>query len=301
MTDAQAARAANQRQPQELRLSLNPLQQSRIGEFQVLESGVDIGGAPGVQQSGQSEAFDESFDLARSHRLLFHVDEMNRHAPLFEEPFRSACGLRVLYAEYLDAHHIIRFLQTRVLAVICGTRCDMTAHSFPANAHSGAQRPLALRLLFVGSLMIHTTVVAILLSVSPVALGQTLSFGVVTGTNLTQDFRIPSWSRSTPGSRGVIAGPAIEIALPGSLWVELNALHRSLPYNYEVLIFGGSQFALKVNVDTWEFPLLVKYRFPIFNGRPFIELGPSFRTAHNKSGTEPSNYGITGGAGVEMH
>ena len=111
--------------------------------------------------------------------------------------------------------------------------------------------------------MIHTTVVAILLSVSPVALGQTLSFGVVTGTNLTQDFRIPSWSRSTPGSRGVIAGPAIEIALPGSLWVELNALHRSLRYNYEVLIFGGSQFALKVNVDTWEFPLLVKYRFPI--------------------------------------
>jgi len=40
---------------------------------------------------------------------------------------------------------------------------------------------------------------------------------------------------------------------------------------------------------------------PDFNGRPFIELGPSFRTAHNKSGTEPSNYGITGGAGVEMH
>ena len=47
--------------------------------------------------------------------------------------------------------------------------------------------------------------------------------------------------------------------------------------------------------------MLAKYRFHWSKMNPFVELGPSFRTAGNLNGTNPSHYGFTSGLGVEMH
>jgi hypothetical protein len=52
-------------------------------------------------------------------------------------------------------------------------------------------------------------------------------------------------------------------------------------------------------VVTWEFPILVKYRFSIPLVKTFIDAGPAFRTAGNLNGASPSNHGFAAGLGIE--
>ena len=61
-------------------------------------------------------------------------------------------------------------------------------------------------------------------------------------------------------------------------------------------LIGGSPSP----VITWEFPALAKYRFRWRSWSPFLEAGPSFRTAGNLNGSNPSHYGIAAGAGAEI-
>ena len=81
----------------------------------------------------------------------------------------------------------------------------------------------------------------------------------------------------------------LESGLSKSLSLEVDGLYRPL-------ILSEGQ---RATVLTWEFPVLAKYRLSAHGTRPFVELGPSFRTAGNLSGTNPSRYGVTSGAGVE--
>jgi len=46
---------------------------------------------------------------------------------------------------------------------------------------------------------------------------------------------------------------------------------------------------------------MVKYRFSLPILKPFVEAGPTFRTAGNLNGTSPSHHGLTAGVGVEAH
>jgi opacity protein-like surface antigen len=68
-----------------------------------------------------------------------------------------------------------------------------------------------------------------------------------------------------------VVGPSIELRLPGGLGFELDALYRKFSYERtsvtEVITSSG---------DHWEFPLLVKYRFPGVLARPFLDAGVSF-------------------------
>ena len=147
-----------------------------------------------------------------------------------------------------------------------------------------------------------TSLAAALVGVSPSASGQTLSFGGVAGTNLTNSFRNPDWANFVPRSNSLIYGPTIEVKLPRNLAVEVNALSRHLRYSYNVLVQDGPQlYGLQADIGIWEFPLLAKYRLPASKVRPFVELGPSFRAPRNTSGTNPSRYGIAAGAGAEIH
>jgi len=61
-----------------------------------------------------------------------------------------------------------------------------------------------------------------------------------------------------------------------------------------------------LHVLTWEVPVLAKYwvslpRFSHPMVKPFIEAGPSFRTAYNLNGALPSSHGFAAGAGAEVH
>ena len=151
--------------------------------------------------------------------------------------------------------------------------------------------------------------------VCPVALGQKLSFGVVGGVNLTDDLRTlrepfaylgnTYTDLTTSDSRSMIFGAMLEVGLPRRWSLEVDALHRTLKSTKTTDFPGsgaGPSFApYHTSMPTWQFPLLLKYRFPAASKvRPFVAAGPSFRTYGTPNGTRPAHYGITGGAGVDL-
>ena len=143
--------------------------------------------------------------------------------------------------------------------------------------------------------------------VSPVAFAQHLSFGVVGGVGLTGDFQTESFPgpgltvEIHPNSKSYIVGPMLELSLPFHLSVEADGLYRPLRYTYELVFTIGSAFNYPAALITWEFPVLVKYRWPLPIVKPFAEAGPSFRAAGSANVSNPSNRGITVGGGVELH
>src|SRR5579871_1844987 len=123
------------------------------------------------------------------------------------------------------------------------------------------------------------------------ACAQPFSFGIVGGEGLTQDFQnydLPPNGGSPPGTTvsilGVstpqrwIAGGTVEARLPLHLSVEVDALYHILRFR------EGNQsgqappqlFQYQHSV-TWEFPVLLKYRFQLPRVKPFIDAGPTFR------------------------
>jgi hypothetical protein len=144
------------------------------------------------------------------------------------------------------------------------------------------------------------------------AAAQTVSFGIVGGASLTSDFE----SRFAPGGpppappvvltdydapTRYIAGGMLELRLPKSWSVEVDALYHPLRFDEDH--FFGENFTLHnvqpLPVVTWEFPVLAKYRFQGGRWRPFLESGASFRTSGNLNGANPSKYGFVAGAGAE--
>ncbi|MGD1090996.1 MAG: outer membrane beta-barrel protein [Bryobacteraceae bacterium] len=135
------------------------------------------------------------------------------------------------------------------------------------------------------------------------------SLGVMGGANLTQDFQNkiieepPSASiiaYSTP--KRWIAGGTAEVRLPFHLSVEVDALYHELEFTQAGIEPNGVLNSVSpAPVVTWEFPILVKYRFSFPLVKPFIDAGPAFRSAGNLNGSSPSNHGVAVGLGVEAH
>jgi hypothetical protein len=148
------------------------------------------------------------------------------------------------------------------------------------------------------------------------ASAQPLSFGVIGGAALTEDFqnRItespPSASEiaySTP--KRWIAGATAEVRLPFHLSIEVDALYHELEFTDATIEPNGTLNSVSpAPVVTWEFPILVKYRFSLparlsvwTKVKPFIDAGPAFRTAGNLNGSMPSDHGFAAGLGIEAH
>jgi len=138
---------------------------------------------------------------------------------------------------------------------------------------------------------------------------QEFNFGVVGGAALSDDFRSEtSVATSLPGSLTVyttthsnskdyVVGGMFELGLPARFSVELDGLYRPMNFTTSTSsVLGG--VSPSNTVVTWEFPVLLKYRFQIPKASPFLELGPSFRTAGNLNDTSPSNHGVAAGAGI---
>lgn len=167
----------------------------------------------------------------------------------------------------------------------------------------------------------HRALLLILL-VSPVY-GQRLTFGVIGGTGLTSDFQgrsdsyagdpvnSPSYFQYLSGNRSLILGALLEGHLTGGFSIEVNVLERPMKSRilFTEFLPGGlihtsdQQFN---SVRAWEFPVLLKYTLPAFRYggarlHPFLEAGPSFRTQENASAVEPSQLGMSFGAGAAFH
>jgi len=140
------------------------------------------------------------------------------------------------------------------------------------------------------------------------ASGQTLSIGVVSGAGLTSDFR--NYYTQTGGTalieystpKRYLVGAMLEFGLPAHISLEVDGLFRPLEYTFAGVEPNGALNSVSPSpVITWEFPVLAKYRFAPGPLGPFVEAGPSFRTAGNLNGSNPSHRGVTVGAGLETH
>jgi hypothetical protein len=104
------------------------------------------------------------------------------------------------------------------------------------------------------------------LRVCTAAFGQRLSFGVVGGASLTQDFQDQTvgntFDYSTP--KRWIAGGMVEVRLPLHLSVKLDGLYHELEFSQaSIEAKGALDFVSPAPVVTWEFPVLAKYRFSL--------------------------------------
>ena len=160
-------------------------------------------------------------------------------------------------------------------------------------------------------------------------LGPNVWLGVVLGSTLTDEFHSISQTglivagNSAPftatsvliGQSSFEIGPSLEIQLPLELAVEIEAIRRPIPELHYWTVSSGTVLtpaeAAALNALNaasqgspdiiWEFPVLAKYKFQLSRAEPLVELGPSFRLPQELNGGHISTYGITGGAGFELH
>jgi hypothetical protein len=122
--------------------------------------------------------------------------------------------------------------------------------------------------------MTRTLLLFLLTSIS--AFSQIFSAGVKAGVPLT-DFLDAAQTNNIKyftHTNRYIVGPAVEIHLPFGLGIEADALYRHL--NYQQTSTGITTTSASATSNAWEFPLLVKYRFPIKLIHPFVDAGMAF-------------------------
>ena len=72
-----------------------------------------------------------------------------------------------------------------------------------------------------------------------------------------------------------IVGPTVELRLPAGFGVEADALYRRFNYDFNLVdIFTNN----RTSGNAWEFPILLKYRFPTPLVRPYVDAGVAFDT-----------------------
>ncbi len=141
------------------------------------------------------------------------------------------------------------------------------------------------------------------------AFGQ-VSLGVKAGVPVTQFFEtgtVPTAQYFTDAHRYTF-GPTLEVHFPKGVAVEVDALYKRLSYGAT----SPSGESSSGTANSWEFPLLLKYRFESRGVvRPFLDAGVSF---HSISGFKqlgniitPSqlvhdfNGGVVLGGGLDFH
>ena len=142
------------------------------------------------------------------------------------------------------------------------------------------------------------------------ARAQSLSVGILGGAPFTdvvngdQINGIQSIAKST----NFTVGPALQVNLPLSLRLEVDALFR--PYHFSLLEPFNS---VDISAQQWRFPVLLQYRFRAPLVKPFVEAGLSFdhlsgisSAAKSVIASGPgqllhqSDAGVVLGAGIEV-
>jgi len=130
------------------------------------------------------------------------------------------------------------------------------------------------------------------------AAAQPFGGGLKVGVPATDAFKVVSLQAPdifSGESPRYTVGPYVELRLPDSMAIEVDALYRS----YD---FRSSGVGLSTN--SWEFPVVLKHRFFAGPVRPYFEAGPSFSHLSDiklSSLNHLSNYGIVVGGGLEFN
>jgi opacity protein-like surface antigen len=145
--------------------------------------------------------------------------------------------------------------------------------------------------------MLAKTVLFVLVAAG-YTIAQPLGAGLKIGVPATDAFKVfpvPSPSIFTGDSPRYTFGPYVELRLPANMGIEVDALYRS--YDFRSGTVGAS-------ASSWEFPVLVKHRFPVPFAKPYFDAGVSFSRLSDikfSSLNHRSNYGIVVGGGVEFN
>jgi hypothetical protein len=120
-----------------------------------------------------------------------------------------------------------------------------------------------------------------------VCFGQSLSIGGIGGARITGDV---SGLGSTSVSKRYVIGPELDLGLPLGLGIEVDALYRRDGFSDS--FYGISdQYA-----NSWEFPLLLKYKLPFPLVKPFLEGGYAPRVIQGFGNSQ----GLVIGGGVQF-
>jgi opacity protein-like surface antigen len=139
------------------------------------------------------------------------------------------------------------------------------------------------------------------------AFAQPFSAGVKVGLPLTDFVNTVNGTVSSKTNRYLV-GPTVELHLPAGFGVELDALYRRFDYSNPVgsTVNGVITFA-NTTSSAWEFPLLLKYRFPAKVVRPYVDAGVAWDKVSNLantlsgSSTKGTTMGAVLGAGLDVH
>jgi hypothetical protein len=112
--------------------------------------------------------------------------------------------------------------------------------------------------------------------------GQALTIGVVGGVRATDDVNT---SVAMPESRRYVVGPSVELRLPRNFSIEVDALYHRQGYRYVAppIIGLSGIYDESERANSWEFPILLKYKLPVPTVKAFVEAGLSPRTISGKA------------------
>ena len=162
-----------------------------------------------------------------------------------------------------------------------------------------------------------TAVLALMFLALPAA-GQKIVVGAVGGLNLTSDFPafMAKYGDNFGGTTSVVrsgkhhtfvGGASVEYRFDDFFALEADILQRTLRVQSTVTPSSGSPSLVSETFGTVEIPVLLKFRLAPTNPlarkaltRPFLEIGPSFRAGYNTGPVQPSKFGGTIGAGLEI-
>jgi hypothetical protein len=110
------------------------------------------------------------------------------------------------------------------------------------------------------------------IALSPILHGQPIGTGIKAGLPLSDAFRL-SGEPVTADRPQWVGGPYIEFRLPARLAIEIDALYEGLRFDYKFNRQGLAQEISRTTASTWQFPMLLKYRFSSHSVRPFVSGG----------------------------
>lgn len=112
----------------------------------------------------------------------------------------------------------------------------------------------------------------LLSAISSAGYSQVIGGGVKGGLPLSDAFAVPG-AEYTADKPAYTVGPFLEIRLPARFAIETGALYEGLEFRYNVGRPGLGGEISKTTASTWQFPLLLKYRFTGGVIRPFVSGG----------------------------
>ncbi|MCC6585280.1 MAG: PorT family protein [Bryobacterales bacterium] len=114
--------------------------------------------------------------------------------------------------------------------------------------------------------------------------GQQVGFGVKAGGRVSDD--LASYWASSESKRYVV-GPMVDVRLALRFGVEVDALYRRVGFRtFNGGFWGSNQDNYRAN--SWEFPMLLKYRLPILALKPYAVVGyaPRYISGHYRAAGE---------------